>query len=206
MDERNRIAREIHDTLAQGFAGISMNIEIAKIALQEQDYDELERVMEKTRSLALFNLAAARRSIQSLRPQIEEIDSLPGVLKREVESVSEEIKIQGEFVVTGEEKVLPADLKLGVLRICQEALTNIKKHAHASAIKVSLKFEENSLEMEICDNGVGFDDTIANNTEGFGIICMRERARLLGVISPTRVKKAKGRGSGWLCRSEQHRA
>jgi len=148
--------------------------------------------MEKTRGLALLNLAAARRSIQSLRPQIEEIENLQSVLKREVDSVSEEIKIKSEFLVTGEEKKLPADLKLGVLRICQEALTNIKKHAHASAIHVSLKFEENSLELEICDNGVGFDDTIASNSEGFGIICMRERARLLGGSFTYAGEKGKG--------------
>ncbi|GAB4478169.1 MAG: hypothetical protein Kow0088_17800 [Anaerolineales bacterium] len=192
VEERNRIAREIHDTLAQGFAGISMNIEIAKIALQEQDYAELARIMEKTRGLALLNLAAARRSVQSLRPQIEEIDSLSVVLKQEAEAVAEEIKIVSDFTVIGEEKTLPADLKLGVLRICQEALTNIKKHAHASAINLTLKFQENCLEMELCDNGVGFNDTIASHSEGFGIICMRERARLMGGNLSYASEKGKG--------------
>lgn len=192
VDERNRIAREIHDTLAQGFAGISMNIEIAKVALKDRDYDELERIMERTRSLALQNLDAARRSVQSLRPQIEEMDSLPIVLKREVDSFTAEIKIAGDFLVVGKEKPLPADIKLSVLRICQEALNNIKKHAHASMVNLTLNFQENLLELEICDNGVGFDDSMADSSGGFGILCMRERARLMGGNILYRSERGKG--------------
>ncbi len=192
VDERNRIAREIHDTLAQGFAGISMNIEIAKVALQEQDYAELERIMEQTRNLALKNLEAARRSVHSLRPQIVEMDNLPLILQHEIESFASEIKIKGEFHLSGEEKILPAEIKLGVLRICQEALNNIKKHAHASAVELTLSFLENSLEMEIYDNGVGFDDSTANRSEGFGLYCMRERARLMGGNLSYTSEKGKG--------------
>lgn len=192
VDERNRIAREIHDTLAQGFAGISMNIEIAKLALQEGDYAELERIMERTRSLALQNLDAARRSVQSLRPPIEEMDSLPIVLKREIDSFAAELKIVGDFLVEGEERPLPAEIKLGVLRICQEALNNIKKHAYASAINLTLGFQENSLDLKICDNGVGFDDSVADNSGGFGLLCMRERARLMGGNITCHSEKGKG--------------
>lgn len=192
IEERNRIAREIHDTLAQGFAGISMNVEIAKQALGEKDLLEVDRILERTRSLARENLSQARRSVQSLRPQVEDLEELEIILQQEMELFSQDMNIPYRFSIDGEVYPLPAETRMGVLRICQEALNNVKKHAKAKEVQLSLYYFSDGVRIILQDNGIGFDGIQVSNTSGFGLICMQERARLMGAVLNFHSEKGQG--------------
>jgi signal transduction histidine kinase len=179
VDERNRIGREIHDTLAQGFAGISMLSESARQALKDGDIDQVETSLERIRSTARENLTQARRSVQSLRPNVVVQEEMIPLIKAELNRLSQLMAIETNFEMSGEERVLPDGPKLAVLRICQEALNNIKKHAFASRVNISLRFEPDVMTMLIQDDGIGFNpkDT---RSDSFGLLIMNERAHLAG--------------------------
>lgn len=192
IEERNRIAREIHDTLAQGFAGISMNVEIAKQALNRQEFTEVERILERTRTLAKDNLSQARRSVQSLRPYVGELGELELILRQEIDLFSQEMNIPCDYELAGKPYTLSAEIRLGFLRICQEALNNVKKHAQASWVRLQLEYSPAGVTMIILDNGIGFDGVQASQTSGFGLICMQERARLMGGVLTCQSEKGRG--------------
>lgn len=191
IEERNRIAREIHDTLAQGFAGISMNMDVAKQALRGGDLPELEDLLERTHALAREELNQARRSVQAMHPQIEIFDPIEELLRKELEQVSKSMGITVTLEVTGEQRPVHPDVKLALLRICQEALNNVKKHARAGKVQACLSFKPHSIELTVQDNGVGFSPHGTSGTS-FGLICMSERARLLGGKLLVNSEKGKG--------------
>ncbi|MDI6695159.1 MAG: histidine kinase [Anaerolineales bacterium] len=180
VEERNRIAREIHDTLAQGFAGISMNVEIAKQALYQEDFSEVEKILDRMRALAREKLSEARQSVRSLRPLIDEIGELDIELQNGLETFSNEVGIHSSMQIDGVHYPIPPEIRLGILRICQEALTNVKKHAQAVHVELLLSYEPNGVRLLIRDDGIGFDEFQISKTNGFGLICMSERARLMG--------------------------
>lgn len=184
MEERNRMAREIHDTLAQGFSGIIMQLEAAEQALGE-DMAAVERHISQAKSLARKSLAEARRSVWDLRPQALEQFPLPEALKQEVEKFAHSTGIDAEFGVIGSKRNLPAEVEATLLRICQEALTNVRKHAKATKVDVRLVFDEGEVELVVSDNGRGFEAEVPSEDEvrkrgTFGLISMRERARSVG--------------------------
>ncbi len=184
MEERNRMAREIHDTLAQGFSGIIMQLEAAEQALGE-DMAAVERHINQARSLARKSLAEARRSVWNLRPQALEQFPLPEALKHEVDKFAQVSGVSAEFQVVGAKRSLPAEVEAVLLRICQEALTNVRKHAGASEVEVRLVFDEEAVELVVSDNGRGFEAKVPSEEEvrkrgTFGLISMRERARSIG--------------------------
>ena len=179
LEERNRIAREIHDTLAQGFAGLSMNMETAKQALQMGDLAGVEEQLDLTRQLAREKLNEARRSVMSLHPKLDLLEEIEELIQGELEKISQSHQYRTQFQVIGERRPLHTDIKMAVYRISQEALTNIRKHAQASAITILLAYTDHGVELSIQDDGVGFDPQ-RENRSSFGLVCMRERARLLG--------------------------
>jgi signal transduction histidine kinase len=179
VEERNRIAREIHDTLAQGFAGISMMVESAKSALKENDIEQTGALLDRIRNLAKEKLSDARRSVQSLRPSIVIQESLETLIRGELGLLSKDMEIETNLEVFGEEQIITAGAKLAILRICQETLNNIKKHAHASQVKVTLTYNKNVITLYVQDDGIGFNpQTPASNN--YGLTFMNERARLVG--------------------------
>ncbi len=181
MEERNRMAREIHDTLAQGFSGIIMQLEAAEQALGE-DVAAAERHINQAKSLARKSLAEARRSVWNLRPQALEQSPLYEALKQEVDKFTQVSGIRTSFEVIGARRGIPAEVEAALLRICQEALTNVRKHAEASEVRVRLVFDERAVELVVSDNGKGFEARVPSEDEvrrrgTFGLISMRERAR-----------------------------
>ena len=179
VEERNRIAREIHDTLAQGFAGISMMVESAKLALKDDDEAYAEVILERIRNLAKEKLSEARRSVQSLRPSIIIQGNLEPLIQGELEQLAQDMKIETAFDVVGDEPLITPGIKLALLRICQETLNNIKKHAQASQVKVALTYGKNGVALYVQDDGIGFNpQTPASNS--YGLTFMSERARLAG--------------------------
>jgi nitrate/nitrite-specific signal transduction histidine kinase len=195
MEERNRMAREIHDTLAQGFSGIIMQLEAAEQALGS-DVPATERHLSQARSLARKSLAEARRSVWNLRPQALEHVSLVEAIKQEIDKFNQGVDVNAEFNVFGTRRELPPEMETGLLRICQESLANVRKHAKATEVEVSLNFTESAVELSIRDNGIGLKSREASGDKGkrgtFGLISMQERARGLGGTLELQSRRGKG--------------
>jgi signal transduction histidine kinase len=187
-DERQRMAREIHDTLAQGLTGIITQLEAAQQTGRE---DERERRISNAKRLARDNLAEARRSVQALRPQALEDSRLPEALADEVARWSVTSGVAGEMETTGQARLLHPEVEVTLLRVAQEALANVAKHAGASRAGVTLSYMEDVVSLDVRDDGAGFavagcNGQLAGETPasgGFGLISMRQRvSRLAGQL------------------------
>jgi signal transduction histidine kinase len=190
LEERNRMAREIHDTLAQGFTGIVLQLEAAEQSLKE-DSGNLQEHLGKARKLARESLNEARRSVWALRPHELEQLTLIEALRQQVERFSRDTGIQADFKFSNNEEKLSTEIENALLRIFQESLTNVQKHAQASKVEIDLTLDQKMVRLRIDDNGVGFDS--ASSAENrFGLIGMRERAKLLGGVVVIRSEKGKG--------------
>lgn len=179
IEERNRIAREIHDTLAQGFAGISMQVESARMAIQDQDMETALIILDRIRETARDKLSEARRSVQALRPNITIQGSLESLIRGELSQLAHDMPIQHELDIIGEEPFVTPTVKVTLLRIFQEILNNIKKHAHASQVKVSLTYNKLAVALYVEDDGIGFYPQTPMSNH-YGLTFMNERARLVG--------------------------
>ena len=181
LGERNRLAREIHDTLAQGFTGIVLQLEAAEQILDESP-SEVADHLEKAKTLGRHCLQEARRSVWDLAPQaLEEqllVDALPDEIRRWDASGEE----TATFTLVGEKRELHPNVQRTLLRICQESLANVRKHARASNVEVALAFYPGAVGLEVRDDGQGFDRNKTRavaDVGGFGITSMEQRARLL---------------------------
>ncbi len=196
IEERNRMSREIHDTLAQGFTGIILQLEAAEQALGDDSPEALQH-LNKARSLARGSLNEARRSVWNLRPQALERLSLTEALRQEVGRFAQASNIKARFDVSDNIRELPLDVETALLRICQESLANIKKHAQATEVKVDLTFDKSNVMLAIRDNGIGFktdnNDKGEGEHRGFGLISMQERTRNLG--GTLEVQSEEGQGT-----------
>jgi len=178
MAERNRVARDIHDTLAQGFTGIIAQLEAAKGAISQRKKVRASDHLDRAGELAREGLREARRSVQALRPQALEEKPLAAALKDLIERMTTGTTMHAKLNVQGEPQKLPPELETNLLRIGQEVLTNALRHARASQFDVVLVFEGDVIRLTLRDNGCGFDP--AKNHEGFGLQGMRERAEDMG--------------------------
>lgn len=192
-EERNRIAREIHDTLAQGLTAIALNLEAAQ-ALQAIDQHRADAKIAQALELARTNLEEARRSVLDLRAAPLEGRSLPEALR----ALAEQWTLAGGVPIATklDTRIGPLSpaLENGLFRIAQEALSNIRQHAHANQVELRLTRRNSTLRLLIRDDGRGFDpQALAHGDGRFGIAGMRERARLLG--GTLKVVSAPGRGT-----------
>jgi len=185
-DERQRMAREIHDTLAQGLTGIITQLEAAKQTGHDAEH---ERRIDNATRLARDSLAEARRSVQALRPQALENSKLPEALASEVARWSATSGVAGEVETTGDARPLHPEVEVTLLRVAQEALANVAKHARASRAGVTLSYMEDVVTVDVRDDGTGFTapQPTANGRSatdgGFGLIAMRQRVtRLAGQL------------------------
>jgi signal transduction histidine kinase len=178
-EERNRIAREIHDTLAQGFTGISIQLEAAKDTLTA-DPEDARGHIERARQVARESLAEARRSVWALRPPELDGVGLAGALREFTARVGVGGATAVEFSLEGEAYLLPMGVTLGLLRICQEAVVNALRHAQARKIQVQMVYEPVELRLSVQDDGRGFDSQAGKTGKGFGLVSMRERAERIG--------------------------
>lgn len=193
LEERNRLAREIHDTLAQGLAAITLQLESVDALLEAQaDPTSLRATVQQALALTRANLDEARRSVLDLRAAPLEGQSLVKALQTLAETARLPPSGQVEFEVTGGGRPLPLRVEIGVYRIAQEALTNIARHAHATRARLELTMTPETLRCVINDNGRGFDP--AHIPHGrYGVRGMSERARLLG--GEMRVASGPGEGT-----------
>jgi signal transduction histidine kinase len=178
-DERQRMAREIHDTLAQGLTGIITQLEAAQQTAGEA---ERERRIGNAKRLARDSLAEARRSVQALRPQALEDSKLPDALADEVTRWTATSGVLAEVRTTGDPRVLHPEVEVTLLRVAQEALTNVAKHAGASRAWITLSYMGDVVTLDVRDNGAGFDPAqvaVSDTGGGFGLIAMRQRVQRL---------------------------
>jgi signal transduction histidine kinase len=171
LAERERMAREIHDTLAQG---------LTSILLLAQAMDPADPRAGRIEETARENLAEARALVAALGPTQLDSATLPAALQRLVERVGGELGIAAEMRVEGAERPLPAGHDIVLMRVSQEAVANVRKHAGASRLELVLAFDPAATVVRISDDGSGFDPAAVGGRTGFGLAGMRERLREIG--------------------------
>ncbi|MGB7342379.1 MAG: sensor histidine kinase [Phototrophicaceae bacterium] len=180
LEERQRLAREIHDTLAQGFTSIVMHLEAAEQALPD-DLNVLQKHLNQARSTARGSLDQARRVVQDLRPDLLDGKSLQDAIQRTAQRWQAETDISVSVQITGEETSSPSVIDVTLLRAMQEALNNVRKHAQATEVRVTLSYMSDMIMLDIQDNGVGLDGAEPSRfSGGYGIQAMRERVAQCG--------------------------
>jgi ligand-binding sensor domain-containing protein/signal transduction histidine kinase len=199
LGERSRIAREIHDTLAQGYVGVSVQLEVLAELLRQRKLDDAGKHLNQTRAYVREGLADARQSIWALRTQDADETTLPVKLRRLAEGAGGE-GLTANYSVFGAYRPLPIETERELLRIAQEAIHNVKKHAGASQLWVELKYGPDTIELEVRDDGRGgaLDGAgrsiLGNFGSGhFGLTGMRERAAAIG--GKLEVSSARGTGT-----------
>ncbi|MFE2373429.1 sensor histidine kinase [Streptomyces sp. NPDC059398] len=183
-DERRRLAAEIHDTLAQGLAGIITQLQVVSVAGAP---DTAREHLARAQELARHSLGEARRSVQNLSPAALADDSLPEALKKLVAQWSAESGVRAGFTVTGTVEPLHDEVEATLLRIAQEALTNTGRHAGAARVGVTLSYMDDEMALDVRDDGRGFDPLASGPRSaegGFGLGGMCARAeRIAGTVT-----------------------
>ena len=191
MAERNRMARDVHDTLAQGFTGVIVQLEAAADATSKGLAQEAGAHLERAGELARESLREARRSVRALRPQALEENHWSEALEGLIKKMTGGTGLRSEFVLRGQPMPLPADWEENLLRIGQEVLTNALRHACATEFKTKLVFAPEEIRLELRDNGRGFDPE--SKQDGFGLLGVRERVEGMG--GQIAIRSAEGSGS-----------
>jgi len=179
LGERNRIAREIHDTLAQGYVGISVQLEVLAELLRMSKVEAAQKHLDLTRGFVREGLADARQSIWALRSQDSGENTLPVKLRRMVEAEGQHganPNLAARFSIFGAYRPLPPATEQEILRIAQEAIHNVKKHAEAEHLTVQLEYGRSEINLEVRDDGRGFPAGEVPGTGHYGLTGMRERA------------------------------
>jgi two-component system, NarL family, sensor kinase len=192
LEERNRMAREIHDTLAQAFTGILAQVGAAKQVLTD-DVEATQAHLDLIEELARTGLIEARRSVVALRPQLLEEGSLQSALHRLVAQIrTAAMDTTLYYEIEGSVYSLPAEVESNLLRIGQEALTNAMRHANADEIRVELGYDRDRVCLRVKDNGQGFGVGSIPSSEGFGLLGMSERAERIGAQLTIRSQPGQG--------------
>jgi len=181
LGERSRIAREIHDTLAQGYVGVSVQLELLAAMLRQNKVADAANHLDSTREYVRAGLADARQSIWALRTPDSAETTLPVKLRRMVEA-AEGNGLTAQFSLFGAYRPLAADTERELLRVAQEAIHNVKRHAAASQLSVQLEYRSATIALEVRDDGRGgAGDGSARPLPGhFGLTGMQERAAAIG--------------------------
>ena len=180
LEERQRLAREIHDTLAQGFASIVMHLEAAEQSLPA-DAEISHKHIDLARRTARDSLEQARRVVQDLRPQQLDEATLPDAIERTASQWASSTGIAAEATFTGVSQPLHPDIEATLLRAVQEALANVRKHTDASRVTVTLSYFDDTVVLDVQDDGTGpsASPAAATLSSGFGLQAMRERVEQL---------------------------
>ncbi|MEV6161645.1 sensor histidine kinase [Streptomyces sp. NPDC052052] len=184
-DERRRLAAEIHDTLAQGLTGIIAQLQAAT-SISDTDPELARQHLDRAAALARHSLGEARRSVHDLVPAALEHDDLPGALKKTIAGWAERHGTRTAFTVTGTAEPVHDEIAATLLRIAEEALANVGRHAGASRVGITLSFMGDELVLDVRDDGRGFDPAAPPSYDGaggFGLGGMRARAeRVAGTV------------------------
>ena len=190
--ERNRMARDLHDTLAQGLGAISMHLEIVK---EQRDHasEKAAKHLDIAHQTARQSLAEARNSIWDMRAHILESATLAEALQNILRQFTEDTETQGLFAVTGDARRLATSIENNLLRTGQEAISNGMKHARAKTIRLELDYRPDKVTLTVRDDGIGFDPAHLPAGKHFGLLGLRERTVQAG--GTLEVMSAPGRGT-----------
>lgn len=181
LNERSRIAREIHDTLAQGYVGISVQLEVLAELVRMNKQDAAQKQLNAVRGHVREGLEEARQSIWALRSQDAGEKTLPVLLRRATEQAAGH-GVETHFALHGAYRALPMEMEKEILRVAQEALQNGRKHARAKNLWVQLDYEQAEVALEVRDDGKGFEtgQQAVSPPGHYGLTGMRERAAAIG--------------------------
>jgi len=208
LAERNRLARDIHDTLAQGFTGVIMQLEAAEDVMPNGVPDEAVGHLRRASQLARRSLTEARRSVHALRPEALQRSNFWDALKGTIKNTTAGTALRTSFGVRGGTPDFPPSWQENLMRIGQEALTNTLKYAHARNFETHLVCNAKEMRLEFSDDGEGFK--LRDRHDGMGLTGMRERAEQMGgklsiassrkgtkitVIVPSNGKSASGKAT-----------
>jgi signal transduction histidine kinase len=175
LAERQRLARDLHDTLAQGSTSVLFLLQAARTTLHG-DAARCERHLVLAEQTTRENIAEIRALVAALTPTAFEGASLPVALERLTGRIGQELGIRNTMTTTGTHRRLPASCEVVLLRVAQEALANVRKHAQATAVTIELGYHDDRVTLRVTDDGRGFDpDTRTAN--GFGLDGLRDRVR-----------------------------
>jgi signal transduction histidine kinase len=191
LEERNRMARDIHDTLAQGLTGVIVQLQAAEDATSKGYKKDARNHLQNARELARHGLSEARRSVRALRPQVLEDATFWEALQTLIKSATVGTELHAEFQLRGKVRDLPEKAQENFLHIGQEALTNTLKYAHATRFETRLRFNSREVRLEFQDDGNGFK--VNGRHGGFGLTGMRERIDQLG--GSLAIVSARGKGT-----------
>jgi signal transduction histidine kinase len=190
LEERNRMARDIHDTLAQGFTGVIVQLEAAEDAIACRYRKEADNHMHRAAEIARQSLSEARRSVHALRPRALQEQNFWDALKGAIKNTTVGTALHTKFATRGKLPTLPQPWQENLLHIGQEALTNTLKYAHARNFETRLTYKAKELRLELRDDGDGFK--LKDRHDGVGLTGMRERAEQMGGILSIKSRRGKG--------------
>jgi len=179
LEDRQRLAHELHDSVTQSLYGVTMYSEAASRLLDADQADKAKGLMHDLQKAALEALREMRLLVFELRPPALEKKGLAGALQARLAAVEGRAGVKAEFLTAGPIS-LPGAIEKALYGIAQESLNNILKHAEATRISVELRQSETSASLEIADNGLGFDTAVARQRGGLGLLGLEERAAAIG--------------------------
>lgn len=192
LEERNRIARELHDSLEQELAGITMQLDLA-VDCFRQAPSVAFRALDTARNMSRHSMVEARRSVWDLRCDLLERGDLPSALSQIVRPLVPGDEARIEVNVSGSTFRLPGRVEMNLLRIGQEAVANAIKHGHASTVQIELQYSSEKVLLKVCDDGCGFRPDHSSSAGHFGMLDMHERAESLGCH--LQIESVPGRGT-----------
>jgi signal transduction histidine kinase len=201
LEERNRIARELHDTLEQELSGITMQLDLAADCF-EQAPDVAQRALESARQMSRRSMIDARRSVWDLRCQLLESGNLSVAIEQIVAPLVSRSNVEVDLKVQGTEVRLEGPLEMNLLRISQEAVANAIQHGSVSRIQIELQYQADCVDLVIADNGQGFDVRKTLAAGHFGLLDMHERAQAMG--SQLTIESEVGRGTTVSVKVQAH--
>ena len=193
LEERNRLAREFHDSMNQSLYSIVLFAGAAHKESEKAGLKSIQRHLTRVEDMAQQTLKEMRLMIYELRPRVLEQKGLVGALQQRLDAVEASVGMNAALVVDGEIALSPR-AEMTVYRIVQEALNNALKHAAATSITVSIRNSADQIEVQVVDNGVGFDPADPARKAGLGLTSMRERADELGAT--LQIRSILGAGTG----------
>jgi PAS domain S-box-containing protein len=191
FEERNRMARDIHDTLAQGFTGVIVQLEAAEDAISCGSRKDADAHLHRAGELARRSLSEARRSVHALRPQALQEHNFWDALKGTIKNTTAGTSLHTTFEAQGKLPELPHPWQENLLHIGQEALTNTLKYAHARNFKTRVTYKAKELRLELRDDGDGFK--MKDRHDGVGLVGMRERVQQMG--GQFEITSSRGKGT-----------
>jgi PAS domain S-box-containing protein len=191
FEERNRMARDIHDTLAQGFTGVIVQLEAAEDAISCGYRKEADNHLHRAGELARQSLSEARRSVHALRPRALQEHNFWDALKGTIKNTTVGTALHTKFAAQGKLPKLPQAWQENLLHIGQEALSNALKYAHARNFETRLSYKARKLRLELRDDGDGFK--VKDQNDGVGLTGMRERVEQMG--GELSIKSLRGKGT-----------